>query len=422
MAETKGRRRRGPVSAGTIVAISAAVVTIFKLSWCLADTGAYSFISELDVLTTFERKLSLLDFDAGTTDDPEPIDASVEKPLGGCSMCPPCKLLLRFYSAPKAGQSATPPAAAAPRRTAAVEKEPANVAAADSTTDEGSLFSSSSVMQFSFAELAQQGASGFGKPAGSPPKSSIPLLAGAGSKLFQSASRHKSQADEDGEEEVAPSSEVHFEPVVPLPDLVELKTGEEEEEALFCSRAKLYVFHADLKQWKERAIGDIKILKHKHRPCCFRVLMRRDQVHKIACNHAITGFIRLAPLSTSANSLTWNAIDYTDGKPSPESFAVRFKNAEILDAFAKTFEECRLAVLEKENIGGLEEAVSGRNGEQEKGEQESTEKDDEEEEEEEEEDEEDEEDDDDHGEDVMFEKRVTLAVLSPSGDSYQASE
>ncbi|CAN7996944.1 unnamed protein product [Ixodes hexagonus] len=288
-----------------------------------------------------------------------------------------------------------------------VQKEPARVEVADSTTEESSLFSSSSVMQLSFAELAQQGASTFGKSAGSPPKSSLPLLAGAGSRLFQSASRRKSDGD-DGEEEVAPSSEVHFEPVVPLPDLVELRTGEEEEEALFCNRAKLYIFHANLKQWKERAIGDIKILKHAHRPCSFRVLMRRDQVHKIACNHAITGFMRLAPLSTSANSLTWNAIDYTDGKPSPESFAVRFKNAEILDTFAKTFEECRLAVLEKENRG----AVSGRNGEHEKGEQESTEKEeDEEEEEEEDEEDEDEEDDDDHGEDVMFEKRVTLAAM-----------
>ncbi|KAG0443848.1 hypothetical protein HPB47_014461 [Ixodes persulcatus] len=83
---TPGRRRRGPVSAGTIVAVSAAVVTIFKLNWCLADIGAYSFISESDVLTTSERKLSLLDFDAGTTDDPEPTDAPVEKPLDGSSI------------------------------------------------------------------------------------------------------------------------------------------------------------------------------------------------------------------------------------------------------------------------------------------------------------------------------------------------
>ncbi|CAN7939282.1 unnamed protein product [Ixodes hexagonus] len=89
MAKTKGSisrtpcKRRGPVSAGTIVAVSAAVVTIFKLNWCLADIGAYSFISESDVLTTFERKLGLLDFDAGTTNDPEPTDAPVEKPLDG---------------------------------------------------------------------------------------------------------------------------------------------------------------------------------------------------------------------------------------------------------------------------------------------------------------------------------------------------
>ncbi|KAM7298379.1 hypothetical protein ISCGN_018975 [Ixodes scapularis] len=39
--------------------------------------------SESDVLTTFEKKLGLLDFDAGTTDDPEPTDAPVEKPLDG---------------------------------------------------------------------------------------------------------------------------------------------------------------------------------------------------------------------------------------------------------------------------------------------------------------------------------------------------
>ncbi|KAG0417156.1 hypothetical protein HPB47_005845, partial [Ixodes persulcatus] len=39
--------------------------------------------SESGVLTTFERKLSLLDYDAGTTDDPEPTYAPVEKPLDG---------------------------------------------------------------------------------------------------------------------------------------------------------------------------------------------------------------------------------------------------------------------------------------------------------------------------------------------------
>lgn len=71
----------------------------------MADIGAYSFISESDVLTTFERKLSLRDFDAGITDDPELTDAPVEKPLNGSSMCPPCRLLLRFYSASSATEN-----------------------------------------------------------------------------------------------------------------------------------------------------------------------------------------------------------------------------------------------------------------------------------------------------------------------------
>ena len=31
-----------------------------------------------------------------------------------------------------------------------------------------------------------------------------------------------------------------FKPIIPLPDLVEVKTGEEDEEKLFGSRAKLY--------------------------------------------------------------------------------------------------------------------------------------------------------------------------------------
>lgn len=39
-------------------------------------------------------------------------------------------------------------------------------------------------------------------------------------------------------------------------------TGEEEEERLFCERAKLFRFDKDTKEWKERGIGELKILKN----------------------------------------------------------------------------------------------------------------------------------------------------------------
>lgn len=77
-----------------------------------------------------------------------------------------------------------------------------------------------------------------------------------------------------------------FKPVIDLPDLVEVKSGEEDEEVLFCQRAKLFRFDADTKQWKERGIGEMKILKHRTQNRS-RIMMRRDQVLKLCANHQI---------------------------------------------------------------------------------------------------------------------------------------
>ena len=37
-------------------------------------------------------------------------------------------------------------------------------------------------------------------------------------------------------------------------------SGEEGEEELFCARSKLYRFNKDTSEWKERGLGDIKVL------------------------------------------------------------------------------------------------------------------------------------------------------------------
>lgn len=91
--------------------------------------------------------------------------------------------------------------------------------------------------------------------------------AGSGTQLFSphtphagdgdhAADSHDEAQDDDGYS----ADNIHFEPVVQLPECVDLKTGEEDEEELYRQRAKLYRY--DNNAWKERGTGDMKILKN----------------------------------------------------------------------------------------------------------------------------------------------------------------
>lgn len=91
---------------------------------------------------------------------------------------------------------------------------------------------------------------------------------------------------------------------------VEVRSGEEDEEILFKERAKLYRWDRELNQWKERGVGDIKILFHPVKKS-YRLLMRREQVFKVCANHTISPSIELKPMNTSANALVWTATDYS---------------------------------------------------------------------------------------------------------------
>ncbi|KAK5861323.1 hypothetical protein PBY51_022730 [Eleginops maclovinus] len=136
----------------------------------------------------------------------------------------------------------------------------------------------------------------------------------------------------------------HFEPIVPLPDKVDVKTGEEEEEEMFCNRAKLFRFDTDTKEWKERGIGMVKILKHSSKGKV-RLLMRREQVLKICANHYINADMLLKPNAGSDKSWVWNAIDYADEEPKTEQLAIRFKTTDEASLFKAKFEEAQQVVL-----------------------------------------------------------------------------
>lgn len=72
----------------------------------------------------------------------------------------------------------------------------------------------------------------------------------------------------------------------------------------------MYRWDPQSKQWKERGIGDLKILFHptKH---CYRILMRREQVLKVCANHTINQAMELKAMDVAANALVWTATDYS---------------------------------------------------------------------------------------------------------------
>ena len=145
-----------------------------------------------------------------------------------------------------------------------------------------------------------------------------------------------------------------FQPIIPLPDEIELKTGEEDEDVLFSGRAKLHRFISG--EWKEKGVGDLKILRNKTDTGKIRIVMRREQVHKICANHFITTEMVLKPMKNSDKCWCWGALDFSDEEPKKESFCARFKTPELAKQFFDKFNELRdeLAKLEKKEEAKVE--------------------------------------------------------------------
>ena len=274
------------------------------------------------------------------------------------------------------------------------KKTEENKAEPDSSS--GSIFGSAkSTSGFDFKSLASS-ATGF-NTAGDDFK-----FAGAGSSLFSAkkpAAGGEEDAENDDDEAADDGHDPHFEPIVPLPELVEVKTGEEDEEELFKHWAKVYRYCRETKQWKERGVGDIKILKNPGSGIT-RVLLRRDQVHKIAANHRISKEMELKPLSGSETAWCWYAMDFSEGHEetgSLEHLAVRFKNKDTAENFKAKFEECQANIGQAVATEQTTLEDSGQAGDEDY------------------EDYEDEEEYDENSETIMFHNTATLHIKGDSG-------
>jgi E3 SUMO-protein ligase RanBP2 len=141
-----------------------------------------------------------------------------------------------------------------------------------------------------------------------------------------------------------------FKPIIPLPDEVETKTGEENEDVMFTQRCKL--FRLVENEWKERGIGNIKILKGKGNGK-YRILMRREQIHKLCANHTITSEMELKSTGKDTQWM-WGASDFSEDEMHVEKFLVRFKTADQAKEFKKVFDDA------KKNLPKSNDATSSK--------------------------------------------------------------
>ncbi|XP_057333326.1 E3 SUMO-protein ligase RanBP2-like [Microplitis mediator] len=230
-------------------------------------------------------------------------------------------------------------------------------------------------------------------------------FAGAGQSLFGSKpspvtnkNEKTPKKDEDNEEDDKGDDgqeyDPHYEPIIPLPDAIEVWTGEEDEEKVFSQRAKLYRFETETKEWKERGVGDMKLLHHVEKGT-YRLLLRREQIHKIVCNFSISPDLEFQPLKTSDRSWMWVGMNYIEGELVLEQLAVRFKNPQLAMEFKQAIDKAQQELRER----------PPRNNEDSHGVDDYTEY----HVEEEDDDENDEEDEDDHS--TMFERAGKLFYL-----------
>ncbi|XP_072764779.1 E3 SUMO-protein ligase RanBP2 [Anoplolepis gracilipes] len=234
------------------------------------------------------------------------------------------------------------------------------------------------------------------------------------SKSHEDSTQKEDNEEDDGEVDNEQEYDPHFEPIIPLPDAIEVRTGEEDEEKVFCHRAKLYRYDNATKEWKERGIGEMKILYHAGHGS-YRLLLRREQVHKVVCNFLLTTDVEFRPLSTSDQAWMWAGMNYAEQEPCAEQLAIKFKSSDLARQFKAHIDKIQQELHEKKTTQG-ERCI----GEVEESEEHDHNNDvDEEEDDEEQDDENEEEDEENDQEIVIIEKRATVFAKWPNENEWK---
>ncbi|KAH9423700.1 Ran-specific GTPase-activating protein, partial [Dermatophagoides pteronyssinus] len=128
---------------------------------------------------------------------------------------------------------------------------------------------------------------------------------------------------------------------------------EDDEDIIVNLRARIYRYDTnngdEEPEFKERGTGTVKILQHKQTGM-YRILMRREKTFKICANHYITGSMKLNKHNNSEKVFLYSTLaDFYENESNPETFAIRFSNAENASIFKEAFDEAVEFMIEQES-------------------------------------------------------------------------
>jgi len=127
-------------------------------------------------------------------------------------------------------------------------------------------------------------------------------------------------------EEFVPTAQ--FTPLVPLPALL--------EKVIFQHRAKIFRFEPELKEWKVRGLGDIKILQSNKDLSKIRIFMVADDFNlkEVHCNHWLSKDMKIKHCGQSTKMVTWTALETALDSPRTQIFTCKFENENAVSFFS----------------------------------------------------------------------------------------
>lgn len=119
---------------------------------------------------------------------------------------------------------------------------------------------------------------------------------------------------------------------------------EDKSETLFKARSKIYIWDKESKEWKERGLGNISVVKEE-KTGKIKIVHVQEQTFKLRAFFYVYGekMCLLKKMETVKNAFCFTCIDYSDDvtKPAIRQFGIRFNKEEEFNKFQEVVEESR---------------------------------------------------------------------------------